>query len=273
MTTIQDSGRTGLAYYAIPQSGVMDSDSAQLANTLVGNPADAAVIECNLAGPTIEFHEATTIALTGCDMNWLINGQTTERNKTIQIHQGSILKGGFGREGLRAYIAIKGEIIGQKHFDSFATYSYAKMGYNFGQPIRENHILEWKTSNNPIISISLRDKKNESPIQLIPGPEFNLLTTEAKSAMTTETFVISSESNRMGARLHGPKLQATGYLNDSVAMLPGLIQLTPAGQMIVCLQDGQTTGGYPRIAFIKPKELSRFNQLGLNQKISFQLEL
>jgi len=273
MTTIQDSGRKGLAYYAIPQSGVMDSYAARLANALVGNPKEAALIECTLAGPTIEFHEVTTISLTGCDMNWQINGQAVERNKTIEVQRGSILKGGYGKEGLRAYIAIKGKINGQKHFDSYATYSYAKMGYNFGQAIKENHILEWNTIGSPSLTLSLTSKRDESPIQIISGPEYDLLTEESKLNLTRESFSISSESNRMGARLIGPKLEATAYLDDSVTMLPGLIQLTPAGLMIVCLQDGQTTGGYPRIAYIKPHELSRFNQLGLNQKVSFQLEL
>jgi hypothetical protein len=65
-TSVQDwPGRTQLWHVGVPPSGPMDSLHARLANALVGNDADAAVLEFGLTGPTIKFHCDCLVALTG----------------------------------------------------------------------------------------------------------------------------------------------------------------------------------------------------------------
>ena len=51
LTTVQDAGRPGLAHLGVPPSGVLDAPAARLANRLVGNPEDAAVLETTGSGP------------------------------------------------------------------------------------------------------------------------------------------------------------------------------------------------------------------------------
>ena len=53
-TTVQDRGRFGYYRFGIPQGGAMDQYSAALANRLVGNTADDAVLECTYMGPSIK---------------------------------------------------------------------------------------------------------------------------------------------------------------------------------------------------------------------------
>lgn len=76
----------------------------------------------------------------------------------------------------------------------------------------------------------------------------------------------------MGARLGGIKLKLSEtHLKHSVPVLPGIIQLPPIGHPVVLLQDGQTTGGYPRIGYIPAEHLSTFNQLMIEQPFKFKL--
>ena len=63
--SVQDLGRTGYAAWGIAPSGAADRASLRLANRLVGNAEDAAVIEVLLGGLTIRAAIGSLIAVTG----------------------------------------------------------------------------------------------------------------------------------------------------------------------------------------------------------------
>ena len=84
-TTIQDSGRFMGAHLGIPSTGPMDRKSADLANLMLGNDKNDALLECTFLGPTILFHESTTIAIQGADSNVLINGQIIDSIHPISV--------------------------------------------------------------------------------------------------------------------------------------------------------------------------------------------
>jgi len=68
-TTVQDyPGRIGYWAIGVPPSGPMDALAFRMANRIVGNPADAAGLECTVMGPTLRFNRTATIAITGADM-------------------------------------------------------------------------------------------------------------------------------------------------------------------------------------------------------------
>ena len=54
-TTIQDKGRFGLQHMGIPVSGVLDYFSFVLANLLVSNSENSAVMELTIMGPCLEI--------------------------------------------------------------------------------------------------------------------------------------------------------------------------------------------------------------------------
>ena len=57
----------------------------------------------------------------------------------------------------------------------------------------------------------------------------------------------------------------------SSAVLPGTVQLTPSGQVIILTKDGQVTGGYPRILVLSDESLSQLGQRIKGQKIRFNI--
>ena len=73
MTTVQDLGRYGYQSQGFSVAGVMDVRSFKIANLLLDNPENEAVLEITLIGPTLEFTSATIIAITGGDFQPTIN--------------------------------------------------------------------------------------------------------------------------------------------------------------------------------------------------------
>ncbi len=268
MSTLQDGGRQGLAFYAIPASGPMDCASAQLANLLVGNPLDATLIECNVTPPRLLFRQSTRIGLTGAEMRWQIDQQPAPLNRTLSVSAGSQLWGEPAARGMRGYVAIAGTIETTRSFGSSACYALAQLGGNGGRPLSAGDVVCWQTGGPDEIVIELRSAavaNDPIVIEAIYGPEFDSLLAESQLLLTDRDFSVTSQSNRMGARLHGPMLETSRGLLDSLPVLPGMIQLLPSGQCIVVLRDGQTTGGYPRIAYLPGRSLDKFSQLRFQQ--------
>jgi allophanate hydrolase subunit 2 len=60
-STIQDFGRFGYQDYGVPYSGVMDTQAATIANALLGNHENDAVLEMTMTGPKLQFECDTLI--------------------------------------------------------------------------------------------------------------------------------------------------------------------------------------------------------------------
>lgn len=259
MTSIQDLGRKGLAYYAIPHSGVMDENAGKIANLLLNNSENAPLLECTSIAPTIKFYDKAEIAISGADFNWTLNKKGIHINQKLTISAGDILQGKFAKEGMRGYIAFKAILNIDRAFASCSTYTNAKLGGFRGRLLKKGDILY------------LEDIKNNAHlINIKKGPEYNWLTEASKKMLVTGEYKIKADTNRMGMRLEGYRLIAEPYqLASSAPVLPGFIQLPPSGEPIIILQDGQTTGGYPRIAYLEKSTLSKLNQIPIGKTITF----
>ncbi len=102
LTTVQDLGRTGYQSQGFSVSGVMDVRSFKIANLLLDNPENEAVLEFTLMGPTLEFTSETIISITGGDFRPQINGKPAKMYTAIYMHRGDILTFGGARTGTRA---------------------------------------------------------------------------------------------------------------------------------------------------------------------------
>lgn len=264
LTTIQDGGRRGLAYYAIPPSGAMDRNAARIALLLLNLPENTPLIECTSVAPTIKFHDAAQIALSGADFQWMINGSPVMVHTVIDIQPGDILSGKMATNGLRGYIAINGTLQIDKVYDSYATYHNAGIGGYQGRMLKKGDIIKWE--------IEADHSRNTNSIPILPGPEFSLLSEAAQRQLQDITYTIGSDSNRMGLRLRGERLESASYqLEHSLPVLPGFVQLPPSGLPIILLQDGQVSGGYPRIAYLRERYLAVLNQIPLGGEVRLGL--
>ena len=108
LTTVQDMGRTGYQESGMSVSGVMDQRSAAIANILVGNDENEAVLEVTLMGPMMEFTEDNIIAVTGGNLVPKVNGKDLPMYQAVLVHKGDSMNFAGMTSGSRAYIAVAG---------------------------------------------------------------------------------------------------------------------------------------------------------------------
>jgi antagonist of KipI len=98
-------------------------------------------------------------------------------------------------------------------------------------------------------------------VDLIPAPQFDVLTVEQGSGLLATSYTISEQSDRMGYRLKGQGRNIPGVGDIlSEGAVPGTVQLPADGQPMVLLVDAQTTGGYAKPGVIPAADLGRFVQ-------------
>jgi antagonist of KipI len=108
-------------------------------------------------------------------------------------------------------------------------------------------------------------------LRIVRGTDWNLFNLSTHHAFTTEPFTVSPDSNRMGARLDGPKLERNEDIDlVSEAVAPGAIQVPPSGQPILLLGDCQTIGGYPKIAHVITVDFPVVAQLRADDRVRFR---
>ena len=263
-TTIQDGGRHGFRNIGIPTSGFMDQESAWAANELVKNNKDESLLEVTLTGPTLIFNCNCVISITGGDFNPLINNLPVKMYQSINVSTGDILKLNNTINGARSYIAISGGLNVKSLFGSKSFFSNISDSYHLkkGDEIKvskksESQILKWD---------KLKFNLNRF-MKVFRGPEYDLLSSNSKKKLFKNEFTINT-NNRMAYNLE-EKLQVDIKTIISSPVLPGSVQLTPSGKIIILHRDCQTTGGYPRILQLDTNSLNNLSQLKSNDKIKF----
>ncbi|MFV1883743.1 MAG: biotin-dependent carboxyltransferase family protein [Balneola sp.] len=273
-TTVQDYGRPGFRKYGVPVSGVMDMKSFDLANKLVGNQKGGPLLECTLRGGKYRFENRSLIAITGALMNAKINGGEVSQNCSLVVKPGDELELGFASRGCRTYLALKGNLVLPKIMDSFSTYTLGKFGGVQGRILKTGDELEW---DQPKEKLNPREaSKEEIPyfsskvtVRIIKGPEWEWLSGAVQQEFLDVKYQVSSQSNRMGIRLEGNSIESPESQMISSPVIPGIIQLPPNGNPIILMQDGQTIGGYPRIAKVLDEDLWRLGQVKAGDTLSF----
>ncbi len=265
-TTIQDGGRHGYRNIGIPTSGFMDQESAWAANKIVDNDREESLIEIALKGPTLLFNNNCTISITGGDFSPLINDMPIKMYKSINVKLGDTLKINNTKNGARCYLAISGGINVKSIFGSKSFLSNISESYYLR---KGDEIKISDNSNNKILKKNnLKFKLNRS-MEVFKGPEFDLLSIKVKNMLFKNEFTIRTNS-RMAYNLE-EKVQIGIKSIISSPVLPGSVQLTPSGKMIILHRDCQTTGGYPRILQLNKSSLNHLSQIKSNEKIKFSL--
>ena len=269
-STIQDKGRKGKQSYGIPCSGSMDSFSSDLANKILNNSGNSAVLEITMVGPVLEFVYETVICITGANLSPLLNNKIIKMNNPIFIKSNDILSFGVLKSGLRSYIAVLGGFKSEKVFGSRSMFK----NLTKAEKLAKNDVLNF---NKDIIfkssKINLNKTSNiDNKIVVYKGPEYDTLNSSQKDFISSKKFRISNNYNRMA-------IQLTDLLSNNLEpiitsmVMPGTVQLTPAGNLIILMKDCQTTGGYPRILQVEEKSINSLAQLKKDSELWFSLKI
>jgi antagonist of KipI len=276
LTTIQDLGRPGAIAGGVPPGGAMDRFAHRAANLIVGNAVADATLECTLTGPTLVAEAPCVVAITGADLSPELNGQAAPMWTSLAVSGGDRLSfAGRRGGGARAYVAIAGGFGGERWLGSRSTYLLAARGGMRGRPLSAGDTLEAVADREAIagrtLDPPLRPDYGARVMHAMAGPHIKRLDAEGRRTFTGEAWRLSTESDRMGARLAGPVLPWSGEEVLSFGLVAGAIQLPRSGQPILLLADHQTAGGYPVIATVVSSSMPLAGQLVPGDEVRFEL--
>lgn len=273
LTTIQDApGRRGWGRFGVPPGGAMDADAARLANALVANEADAAVLEITLRGPMLRWSTGAHVALAGADLGATYDGLPLPPGYSARLRAGATLRfpdrgAGVGPpsgRGLRAYLAVEGGFIVASVLGSASTDRRSGFGGFEGRALLSGDVLTLGPARSEPLRVASGGPDPSDavrPLLVIPTPRaFGWFTREALRRLLDDAWTVAPDSDRSGIRLSGSHVPSRIAGITSLGVPVGAVQVPPSGEPIVTMVDGPVTGGYPVIGVIPRFEHGRLAQ-------------
>ncbi|GAA2274255.1 allophanate hydrolase [Streptomyces ruber] len=273
LTTVQDAGRRGHAHLGVPRSGALDAPAMGLANRLLGNAPDAAVLETTLTGCALRPDHHVTVVVGGAPCPVTVDGRPAAWGAPVRVPAGAVLDVGAVTAGVRSYVALAGGVAVRPVLGSRSTDLLSGLG---PAPLRDGDVLPVGAAGSPAPhpALPFAAPWPAPPAELVLpvrlGPRTDWFTPAALRTLTSATYRVSPHSNRIGLRTEGPVLEraSTGEL-PSEGMVLGAVQVPPDGRPVVFLHDHPTTGGYPVIAVVTETGLAAAAQGAVGVPVRF----
>lgn len=248
-TIVVAGRRAGYRSIGVGTAGALDARAFALANALAGNPPDTPALEIASGALFARFTRPVRIALAGADCDASFDGVS--------------LALGVPHSGMRTYLAVHGGFDVPPMLGSQSTDLRGRFGGWHGRALRAGDVL-------PIAGGAKGDATLEKAMRAYADDVVvRAIDRGAPPELWTQTWRIGHESNRMGVRLQGERLDGGGDV-DSHAVFPGVVQLPANGEPIVLLADAQTTGGYRAIATVLDADLDAFAQSPAGGTVRFE---
>jgi biotin-dependent carboxylase-like uncharacterized protein len=240
-STIQDRGRRGLAHLGVPTSGAVDRVAYDLANRLVGNQPNAAVLE-TAGGLIVEAIEPLVVA-------------TAPNGARHTLQAGEQLAVDPAADGVWGYLAVRGgldvdPVLGSCSHDTLSGLGPPSLTAGEALGVGQDPGTELVTDLAPM-------RPRAPVIRIWPGPRMAWFSA-GLAALTGVDWTVGVDISRVGTRLIAGMFDRQPGAPQRMAsegLIEGAIQITPSGEPIVMLADHPTTGGYPVIAVVDPDDI------------------
>lgn len=286
MTTVQDyPGRVGYWDVGVPPSGPFDHYSFRLGNALLGNSEDCAGLEITMNGPTLLFHSAQTVVLTGAAMQASLDGEPVAFNQAFTVAAQQVLKiGKITEAGARAYLLFKDGLVCENYLGAKATFTLGQFGGLTGRALRTGDFLpisgQAQLPQTKVDSALLPAIGKHWQLHVMYGPHGapDFFTEDDITTFFKSHWKVHYNSSRTGVRLIGPKpewARATGgeaglhpsNIHDNAYAI-GAVDFT--GDMPVILgPDGPSLGGFVCPVTVITADLWKMGQLAPGDTIEF----
>ena len=284
-TTVQDTGRFGHWDVGVPPSGAMDDLAFRLGNRIVGNAADAAGLECTLAGPTLRFHTDGLVALTGAPAPATLDGAPVEWWAPVPVRAGQVLAIGRATRGCRSYLAVRGGFDVPPYLGSRATFVLGQFGGHAGRVLRSGDMLPLGRPGEGVPAAApaalIPSYPTEWEVGVLYGPHGapDFFTAESIDAFFGAAWEVHYNSNRLGIRLIGPTplwartdggeagLHPSNIHDCEYAM--GSVNFT-GDSPVILTRDGPSLGGFVCPVTIAKAELWKVGQAKPGDRIRFR---
>ena len=204
---------------------------------------------------------ARACAIFGAPFPIAINGKLLAVGKTFSLDDGDRLRVGSTRDGARGYLCVAGGFDAPRILGSSSSLA----------PLASSSLLRCRSSRCEergvdFASLDVIAGDGVCTLRVLPGlqrqwfPDANFF---------EQTYRVNPASDRMGIRLMGQPLDRITSELVSEVVVPGAVQITNDGLPVVLGVDGQTIGGYPKIAHVIRADLDRLAQLRPHQPVRF----
>ena len=250
---------------AVAPDQALDRASLHLANALLGNPDSAAGLEILLGGLRLRFVTASALSITGAEGVVKLNGSELPFNKAIRVSPGAVLEFGPAMFGIRYYLAVQGGIEPQ------------------AEPLRASGTLTFRRSHGNNIPIENHAPRRaldpERPVvaRVKRGPQAQNYDAGTWLRLTSEPWILSPESDRVGARLVGRPLEpagragsadpATTPASQGQPLLSDSVLLPASGFPVIALAGHPPTSKSPVIAVVRDEDLDLLGQARPGQMV------
>jgi antagonist of KipI len=253
-----DHGRRASRSLGVSVGGAADRAALALGNGLVGNAPDAVALEVCLAGPVLRAESDLACVVYGAPFELSSTRQYLRAGTTFTLRAGEELHVGGTAEGARAYLCVRG---------GFQTPRVLGSGSAL-EPLRAGDELTCLSGSirARFIRPELAEDGEPDALRVVDGPQAGWF---AADDFYPQEFVVTPASDRMGLRLRGAPLPGPGRELVSEPVCPGAVQVTRDGQCIVLGVDGQTIGGYPKVAQVISADLDRLGRLRPGERVRF----
>ncbi|MFF8961667.1 biotin-dependent carboxyltransferase family protein [Streptomyces globisporus] len=272
LTTVQDAGRPGHAHLGVGRAGALDAPAARLANRLVGNPPDAAVLETTLTGCAVRPDRPVVAVVGGAGCRVTVDGRPVAWGAPVRVPAGAVLDAGPAGTGLRSYLAFGGglvpdPVLGSRSADLLSGLGPAPLSAGDALPLGEPASAGPPPHAGPV---PWPGAPAELVLPVHPGPRHDWFTDAALRTLLTAAYRVSPHSNRIGLRTEGPPLERSRTEElPSEGMVLGAIQVPPDGRPVVFLNDHPTTGGYPVVGVVPERALATAAQAVPGTRLRF----
>jgi urea carboxylase len=265
----------------------MDEYAARVANRLVGNVEDAALLELTLSGPTLRFNDDAVVAIAGADMAAELEGASVAAWSAVVVRRGSVLRlRGVQGAGCRAYLAVRGGFDVPTYLGSRSTFVLGGFGGHAGRALRQGDVLHICASDPvtgpmPVAPAALVPRyASHWDVAVLYGPHAapDFFTGAFLEQFFQVPWKVHYNSNRLGIRLIGPKPEFSRLDGGEAGLHPSNIHDTEyaigtinfTGDMPVILaKDGPSLGGFVCPVTIAKYELWKVGQLKPGDTIRF----
>ncbi len=269
LTLVQDAGRPGFGWQGVGASGAFDRAAMRQLHALLGDPADAAVLEVLAGGLKVRAEADHLLAVTGGIGPIHVDGEHVEHGRAFVAREGQEVVVGPVGLGLRVYVGVAGgvdvePVLGSRSADTMSGLGPARVAtgdvIDVGAPAHPAEI-----EDVPALLTS-----GVTTVSAVPGPRGDWFTDDAVRTFFSAQWSVSARSDRIGVRLEGPSLerQVTEEL-PSEPCVRGSVQVVSAGMPVVLGPDHPVTGGYPVIAVVLDDHVDRLAQVRPGEIIRF----